>query len=484
MKLAHPLLFVLFLLLSAFTEVRPYGSMREALACLPVLLLAAAGLFMIFRLITRQAGKAALLATVLLVFLGLSGELAGAMAKAFKGSDFPLLAAGRWSLALLAVPPLILMALIFRAKRDLGAVNQAVTMAMTALLLMTAATPLLDRRDAAWRAAVAPPTVRLETPGRPPDIYYLVLDSYTSLDYLRDYWGYDSADLRRFLRDTGFQTAPGARSEYKCTTFCLASRLNMDYPPPVFCDWDERYTRNVMVRIIEDSAAPAMLKAAGYRIVNLSMMSLGEAEPRYPITTFLCFSSVNKMLRNRSFLSAVKLAKTKVKTSSQGLAARKRLPFSDIEAAAREPSDQPRFVFSHLMISHAPMVFRRDGSVHPITQAGSASNGDYLDQTIYATHLLTQTVARILAHASQPPVIIIQGDHGFRYFQGTEEQRRHESYGMLNAMLIPGLTNAAELEALPPVNTFRLVFNHVFNAGLPYLTNSAVKMIERDIGDD
>jgi hypothetical protein len=55
---------------------------------------------------------------------------------------------------------------------------------------------------------------------------------------------------------------------------------------------------------------------------------------------------------------------------------------------------------------------------------------------------------------------------------------------MLNAMLIPGLTNAAELEALPPVNTFRLVFNHVFNAGLPYLTNSAVKMIERDIGDD
>lgn len=484
MRLLHPALFALFLVVSAYGEVRPLGSWREALACAPVLILIAGGLFGLLRLILKNADKTALLTTVILGFLGLSGELSLGMASACRAKDLPVFGSVFGSLLLLAALTIALLAVIIRVKRNLATVNQAVLAVVGALLVMTIGGTWLDRREAAWRGALTPPPVKLESAARPPDIYYIVLDSYTSLDGLREFWGYDSSEFQAFLRKNGFQAAPGARSEYKHTTFCLASRLNMSNPPPIFSNWADRYTRNAMIRLIEQSAVPALLTSAGYKVVNLSMMPLGKEAARYPLSSFLCFRSVRKMILDRSVMRAVSVSMRKEKSSAKNLAAKKRQPFSDLEAVADETCKQPRFIFAHIMLPHGPMVFNRDGRTHKPTPPQKSTNAEYLEQTIFTTRLISETVTHILERYSQPPVIILQGDHGYRYLKGSPEDFEKESYGMLSAILLPGMELTEEQKALPPVNTFRLVFNHLFNAGLPYVTNMAPVRVQGGVMDD
>jgi hypothetical protein len=213
-----------------------------------------------------------------------------------------------------------------------------------------------------------------------------------------------------------------------------------------------------------------MLEKAGYKIVNLSMFRLGNKPSRYPLPAQLCTSSVLHMLVDRSFIrpfnTLTRFLKNVQRPAGPSL---KRAPIWDLEDVARTTSDQPRFVFSHSMITHEPFIFNRDGSLRETYSNKLTAPEDYLDQTVYVNQLLMRAIERILEKSSRPPVIIIQGDHGFRELSG--DDRDDESYGMLNAILLPGLT--PEEMNLNPVNTFPLVFNHLFNAGLPYETNAA-----------
>ncbi|MFO7535341.1 MAG: hypothetical protein R6X19_06625 [Kiritimatiellia bacterium] len=473
MRMLHPVLFALFLVAGALYEVRPLGSLPEAAACAPVLILIAFGLFALFRFaLKKNDDKAALLTTVVMAYLGLTGEFSLAIANVFRDKGWPLLDNVYWGLLVLTGLLILLAAVIWRAKTSLASVNHAVLTMVSALLLMAVGGFWTDRREEAWRVFLKPTPVRLEMPERPHDIYYIILDSYTSVDNLREFWGYDSAELRTFLSENGFQLAPGARSEYNYTTFSLASRLNMKNPPPVFCDWENRYTRNVLYRFIEQSSVPKLLEAAGYKVVNLSMFPLGKQAARYPVSSFLCFNSVLKMIRERSVVCAIFASVPKKRARALRLPGSRLQPFLDLEAVAGESCDQPRFIYAHVLLPHEPMVFNRDGSLHKARSKGKATKEDYLDQLIFTTRLFCRTVSRIMKQYPQPPVIIVQGDHGYRFLKESAEACEKESYGMLNAMLLPGLDIGQELRALPPQNTFRLVFNQLFNAGLPYVTNS------------
>lgn len=101
---------------------------------------------------------------------------------------------------------------------------------------------------------------------------------------------------------------------------------------------------------------------------------------------------------------------------------------------------------------------------------------DYLEQLIYANQLVTNVVADILAKSKTPPIIVLQGDHGFRYLPGTNQT--NEAMTILSAYHLPGAQPGWVYEGITPVNSFRMIFNHYF--GTQYFYHPDVQLTEKD----
>jgi len=85
---------------------------------------------------------------------------------------------------------------------------------------------------------------------------------------------------------------------------------------------------------------------------------------------------------------------------------------------------------------------------------GYARSVKYLNQRIPGI------LGSILANSEHPPVIILQGDHGFL---------NEERLAILNAYHLPGGSDGALYPAVSPVNTFRIIFNEYFGASYELL---------------
>ncbi len=76
------------------------------------------------------------------------------------------------------------------------------------------------------------PELRAE--GGKPDVYYIILDTYTRADILAADLGFDNSDFIRQLEDMGFYVASCSRSNYNNTVKSLVSSMNMSYLPELY----------------------------------------------------------------------------------------------------------------------------------------------------------------------------------------------------------------------------------------------------------
>jgi len=73
-----------------------------------------------------------------------------------------------------------------------------------------------------------------------PDIYYIVLDSYTRQDVLQDEFDLDNTEFISGLEDLGFNVAKCSQSNYGHTALSLTSTLNMEYIQSLLHDVPEK----------------------------------------------------------------------------------------------------------------------------------------------------------------------------------------------------------------------------------------------------
>jgi hypothetical protein len=299
-----------------------------------------------------------------------------------------------------------------------------------------------------------------------PDIYYLIFDEMAGMGTMQRMFNYDAVWFAEALRQRGFYIADKSRTRFRATERSLATSLNMVY-----------YSTGANpFQLVRKNRVARILKDQGYYIVNVSHWIKGTFElsdqtyfysrGRY---SFL-FTDFNKLLWQKSlFVFVYNLLLDKIDYHQFH---RQRILYllKKLETIPSIPG--PKFVFAHVVSPHDPYVFNRNGEpVKRKNHFNLKQKHYFLNQYIYICKRIIRLVDAILKDAPQPPIIIIQGDHGFR---GSANGRQQVPVGdewtrILNAYHLPGNAREKLYPAISPVNSFRLIFNHYFGTSFSLL---------------
>ena len=307
-----------------------------------------------------------------------------------------------------------------------------------------------------------------------PDVYYIILDGYSRQDIIQKLYNYDITPFIEGLEDLGFMLPDCAQSNYAHTALSLASSLNMDYMINIESkphEGDHFLDSQLYGGYIKSSAVMKQFRELGYQVVTFSTIylftdvtnadvyiasnnnPLAINDPRVTLTDFEVLFLRTTALRvlTESTEAFIAPLQKQLKSPEEATYDRLNFQFDSLENIPELPGN--KFVFAHIAAPHAPFVFAPDGSfqVSPNQATGYAPEIQYINQR------MMEILKKIIATSKVPPVIIIQGDHGWNLDYRMQ---------ILNAYYLPGAKDLV-YPTLTPVNSFRIVFNHYFDLQYP-----------------
>ncbi|KAF0151577.1 MAG: hypothetical protein FD143_1710 [Ignavibacteria bacterium] len=293
-----------------------------------------------------------------------------------------------------------------------------------------------------------------------PNIYYIVLDSYTSIESLKKYWKYDNIELINFLKERGFYLASKSKSNYNQTHFTIASAMNLSYLH--YASFDKLTFAHYpnLYRLIKDNVLVRVLENYGYETINFSLFNISNTskyyrfdladEPRLFKNTL--FEGIVNATEVGSMLGLSSAPETDIIKTTTGIT-------NLLKDTSLKRFSRSIFVYAHFMLPHPPYYFDASGNIMPDNYAKDDYNKwKYLEQLKYSNKLIMEVINFILTNSSVKPVIIIQGDHGFRFL--TDKTAQHdESHAILNAFYFPDGDYKMLYPTISSVNTFRILLN-------------------------
>jgi hypothetical protein len=308
-----------------------------------------------------------------------------------------------------------------------------------------------------------------------PNIYYIILDSYTSDNSLQNYWNFNNSEFTKYLKNKGFYVA-NSNSNYNWTPFSLASSLNFSY-----LDFDKETKVsnqhfNKLLHLINNNKATLFLKENGYQIINCSFFDVAN-QPKYYKDYFF----FNDNFFSHTLFSIIYLKIADIYTPNEITY----LPKSNLSVISKvkelpfDSTNKKSFVYVHLALPHFPYFFDHKGKQMNLQYANDPANKTkYLEQLIFTNKLVIDCIEAILNNSKSKPVIIIQGDHGFRYLK--HKDYLSESFTILNAYYFPDNNYNCLYKSISPVNSFRVVFNKYFDTNMPVLKDSSINVLPKD----
>jgi hypothetical protein len=290
-----------------------------------------------------------------------------------------------------------------------------------------------------------------------PDIYFIVLDSYTSHAVLQERFGYDNTPFLQALQAQGFTTGD-CSSSYDHTAFSLSATLNQGQAGT---DWVQLWPE------LQHNQVMDALKAQGYRTVAFET-GYDWSEIR-TADEFISgppgLSDFDAFYLSQTLAGAIPAVRRQI---MDGWSEHYRLRLLNALQALPNVANQrwPKFVFLHLLAPHPPFVFHADGSkaggyslrnpdwvpdsLKPLEQEylPEVYAKGYIDEMGYIDRVLPGVLGQVLKASASPPLIIVQGDHGAWYAQGWQQ------YAILCAVHDPPGWSVP----LEPEQTFDFVF--------------------------
>jgi hypothetical protein len=295
-----------------------------------------------------------------------------------------------------------------------------------------------------------------------PDIYYIILDMYARADYLEEIYDYDNSDFLSFLAKKGFYVASKSTSNYPYTTHSLASSLNLMYLDRIADELGEDYNDfSPSIALVKHSSLVERLRSRGYTIAAFStgywFTEIRDADvymerPEWNPSEF------QSGLANSTVLAVL--------WKTQDDFHRNRVLYTLNHIADGTRIDSPTFVFAHVVAPHPPYAFGPNGEAVQSKPHSEYTYDEfkvaYRNQVASLNARMKIVIEEILSQSPEPPIIIVQADHGSCF---TEYYRNiPERMSILNAYYFPDQDYTALYEGITPVNTFRVVLNKYFGA--------------------
>ena len=313
-----------------------------------------------------------------------------------------------------------------------------------------------------------------------PDIYWLIFDEFAGFDSIRDYFNYSEVDeFVSNLESIGFDVIEGSHSSTQHTLQEIATRLNYSIVNP---DLD----RVSYYELISNNKVMEILKDYGYTTVILDEprsfsfgfpgktkitadIHLDEVIGTEPVKMISLTNSFPMMVIKRTMLSPWTAA---YELDDEEITRHQKAIYYVAYELGKLDTKSPKFVYTHLMFPHEPIIFAADGTLLDLEQLQNWDN--YLGQYKFSISIIETTLKNILSNtdANNPPIIILQSDHGARNNNVNgkitlPDYPPEYNTSIMYALYAPMCPNMPIKDGIDPVNTFPLIFNCLFDMDIP-----------------
>jgi len=332
-----------------------------------------------------------------------------------------------------------------------------------------------------------------------PDIYYIILDEYASSGTIKDIYGYNNGEFVNHLKEKGFFVTSNSTTPYMASQWSIAASLNMNYNGKKIdaitfynammkkdSSVDEVTgisNEKVFDRMVHSNVT-AFLKSHGYKIIafdNMAMIypiALVEADEHHIFTVSdnpFSDEFSNLLLKNSGMRPFLYIFRSQAQNDY--FFKFKYSTINTIKTLKEMPEREgPKLVFVHLISPHPPFVFDQYGNdVDWTNYLNWREKQYYLGQYIFISNQIEEVVTKIQSDSKRPTIIIIQSDHGPRGMWGFDKYLdipATEQAKIFNAYYLPSQDYSGFTNETSPINSFRLVFNQVFNTNFELIDTS------------
>ncbi|MGB8251845.1 MAG: hypothetical protein WCF08_01405, partial [Anaerolineaceae bacterium] len=337
-------------------------------------------------------------------------------------------------------------------------------------------------------------------PGDQPDVYLIILDLYVRADVLYTDLGFDNSDFIQQLESMGFYVASCSRSNYSNTASSMVSSLNMNYLPELIDEAAEQgispsnlwllIKSNLVRKIFESLGYRTVAFDTGYRWTSLDDVDIYLTRDQN-IYGVQFISPFEQMLVDSTALSIYSDYLTRANRQKYYGASHYDANYIGLQEFILDQLPKvaeinaPTFTYAHISVTHPPFVFSPEGYLSNLEpeQTNDIPHfpQSYILSIEYLNPRIISIIQEILDKSTVPPIIILQGDHG--YWERGKDGGINQ---ILNAYYLPGLQDGKLYPSISPVNSFRLVFNEYFGGRYKMLPDESfnIKYINTPLPED
>ena len=224
-SIIHPILFALFPIVFIFSNNTSFLSITELFEPLILIIGITILIWVILKVTLKNTKKNSLVLSLGVVIFFFYGH--------FHNSLNEL--SGEYIRNFILIPVFlilfsILVIILFRINSDLKNITKIVNAIAITIVLMSSVNIVMgvssDSESQEFSVLDSSKNLNSKNFGTP-DVYYIILDSYSGHESLKKYYNFDNSNFLNELRERGFTTIDNSRSNYGWSYLSLGSSLNM-----------------------------------------------------------------------------------------------------------------------------------------------------------------------------------------------------------------------------------------------------------------